>query len=388
MEASPATPEFLDIFSALDDPRSQRNRLYTMAEILLGALCATICGAEGWQDVEDFCKAKLEYLRQILPYKNGSPSDDTFRRFFRALDPHKFQELFRHWVSRLQPVLEGCVIAIDGKASRHSFDEGQDMLHTVSAFLTEERLVLAQEKVADKSNEIKAVPQLLEWLDLKGSTVTIDAMGCQHAIANKILSKEGNYILALKGNQGNLNDDVRDYFDDESLLSSLKVHEDYDKGHGRIELRQCWVEHDIDWLRRSHPAWHSIKSIVRIDATRKTKKAITRETRYYVSSTTDNSEKMLRKIRSHWAIENNLHWVLDMSFGDDQSRIRRNNAPQVMTIIRHVALNLLQLQKRLMNRQSIKRLRKMAGWDHDLLSSILVQNSGSASCGANGQCQL
>ena len=189
---------FLDIFQGLDDPRSTRNRLYTMSEILLTTLCAAICGAEGWQDVEDFGSAKIDYLRQCLPYKNGIPSDDTFRRFFRALDPYRFQDLFRSWVKNIHPIIEEKVIAIDGKSVRHSFDSDKPMLHMISAYATEARLVLAQEKVTEKSNEITAIPTLLEWLDIRNNIVTIDAMGCQYGIADHILKKEGNYIFSLK----------------------------------------------------------------------------------------------------------------------------------------------------------------------------------------------
>lgn len=364
---------FLDVFSRLKDPRSTRNRLYTISEILLTTLCAAICGAEGWQDVEDFGNAKLDYLKQILPYKNGIPSDDTFRRFFRALDPTQFKELFCDWVGRIQPQINHSVIAIDGKSSRHSFEDGTQMLHMVSAFATEESLVLGQEKVSAKSNEIQAIPKLLEWLDIKGSTVTIDAMGCQHAIANKIIAKQGQYIFSLKGNQASLQDDVRRYFLDRSICSKLIPYQDWDKGHGRVESRTCWVESDLEWLRQRHPQWHSINSIIRIDSSRQIKDKLTKETRYYIASFIEEPKKVLKKIRNHWAIENKLHWILDMSFGEDQSRIRKENAPQIMAIIRQIALNLLQLQKNSMKRQSIKRLRKMAGWDDALLSSILAQ---------------
>ena len=366
---------FLDHFKGLEDPRSERNRDYTMSEILLVTLCAAICGAEGWQDVEDFGKAKLDYLRQLLPYKNGIPSDDTYRRFFRAIDPEKFQELFRNWVQSLQAQVEKKLIAIDGKSSRHSFDEDTDMLHMVSAYATEARLVLAQEKVSEKSNEITAIPKLLEWLDLRGATVTIDAMGCQYAIADQIISKKGNYIFSLKGNQGNLCEDVTTYLSDKELKAHNPIvsFKDYDKGHGRLETRQCWVTHDVEWLRERHPHWNSINSLIRIDSIRETKDKTTSETRYYISSLRETPQKILWDIRGHWAIENSLHWVLDMSFGEDQSRIRKKNAPQAMAIIRHIALNLLQMTKDKMKRQSIKRLRKMAGWDDNTLSQILNQ---------------
>ena len=371
--SQPIQLDFLDIFEGLEDPRSTRNRLYTMAELLLTTLCAAICGAEGWQDVEDFGNAKLDYLRQYLPYKNDIPSDDTFRRFFRALDPDKFQDLFRAWVRSLQPLFEEKVLAIDGKSSRHSFDSDKQMLHMISAYATEARLVLAQEKVTEKSNEITAIPTLLEWLDLKDNIVTIDAMGCQHAIADQIVKKEGNYIFSLKGNQGNLHDDVTVYLNDEQIIKESSPYEDHDKGHGRIEKRVCWVSYEVSWLHELHPQWSSIKSIIRIDSQREIKGKITKETRFYISSLTVSAQKILTAVRSHWAIENNLHWVLDMSFNEDQSRIRKQNAPQIMAVIRHMALNLLQLMKDKMKRQSIKRLRKMAGWDELLLSSILSQ---------------
>lgn len=364
---------FLDIFKELEDPRSPRNQLHSMSEILLTALCAGICGAEGWQDVEDFGNAKIEYLRKFFPFRNGIPSDDTFRRFFRGLDPKKFQELFRMWVKSIQPKIGQSIIAIDGKSSRHSFDSDKEMLHMISAYATEANLVLAQEKVSDKSNEITAIPHLLEWLDLKGNIVTIDAMGCQYAIADKIIEREGQYIFSLKGNQGSLHDDVKIYLRDEEVLKKLTPHKNYDKGHGRIETRTCWVTQDVSWLQERHSNWKSINSIIRVDSVREIKGRSSSETRYYISSLRDIPEKFLASIRSHWAIENSLHWVLDMSFGEDNSRIRKQNAPQVMAIIRHIALNLLQLTKNQMKRQSIKRLRKMAGWSDPILSSILSQ---------------
>lgn len=365
---------FLDFFKELKDPRSGRNRLYTMSEILLTTLAAAICGAEGWQDVEDFGVLKLDYFKQILPYKNGIPSDDTFRRFFRSIDPEAFQGLFRNWVKHLHKELRPDVIAIDGKSSRRSINENGEMLHMISAFATEARLVLAQEKVSAKSNEITAIPKLLEYLDLRGATVTLDAMGCQYKIADQILNKGGDYIFSLKGNQGELSNSVKAYFNDcENQLDGLSFCEDHDKGHGRIETRKCWVISDIAWIRQHHTNWKSIKSIVKVDSTREIKNKKSIETRYYISSLQEKASKVLARIRSHWAIENSLHWVLDMSFGEDQSRIRKHNAPQVMGIVRHIALNLLQGAKNNMKRQSIRRLRKMAGWDNQTLTNIISQ---------------
>lgn len=364
---------FLDHFSGLEDPRSERNRLHTMAEILLTTLAAGVCGAEGWQDVEDFGRIKVAYLRQFLPFKNGIPSDDTFRRFFRALNPEIFQGLFRSWVQSFQPDLQAGVIAIDGKSSRRSFDGDEKMLHMVSAYATEARLVLGQEKVSEKSNEIRAIPKLLTCLDLKGSTVTIDAMGCQYKIADQIVHQEGDYIFALKGNQSTLNDDVRLYLNDVKNEATFSYDETYDKGHGRIERRECWVSYDVEWLKEQHPHWSTIQSLIRIKSTRELKGKSSSEIRWYISSLKKSAADTLPRVRSHWAIENNLHWVLDMSFGEDQSRIRKHNAPQNMAIVRHMALNLLQLTKETMKRMSIKRLRKIAGWDDMTLSVILGQ---------------
>lgn len=369
---------FLDYFKDLKDPRSTRNRLYTMSEILLTTLCGAVCGAEGWQDVEDYGNSQIKRLRKYLPYKNGIPSDDTFRRFYRSINPEAFSALFREWVRGIIPLsIDNDVIAIDGKSSRHSFDTDTDtkMLHMVSAYATEARLVLAQEKVSEKSNEITAIPKLLKYLDVRGSTVTLDAMGCQYKIAEQILKQGGDYIFSLKGNQGELCEDVKLFFCDEDfkLAKGISFEEDYDKGHGRIESRKTWVVNNVSWLKERHPEWNSIASVIRVDSERSIKNKVTTETRYYISSLNEDAKKILKKIRSHWLIENSLHWVLDMSFGEDQSRIRKNNAPQAMAIIRHMALNLLQLQKAQMKRQSIKRLRKMAGWDGAILASIITQ---------------
>jgi predicted transposase YbfD/YdcC len=363
---------FIDDFATLTDPRSRRNQLYRVDEILLLSLCASICGAEGWQDVEDFGKLKIDDLRQYLDYENGTPSDDTLRRFYRNIDPNEFEKLFRKWVEGIAKKANIKVIAIDGKSARRSFDEETKMLHVISAFATEARIVLGQEKVLEKSNEITAIPFMLKWLDVKDHIITIDAMGCQFAIANQILKKGGDYIFSLKGNQGNLSEDVRTYLDDKDMDKNTASHTDHDKGHGRIETRRCWVIDDVEWLKKRHPKWSSIRSIIKVHSVRKSKET-TEEVRYYISSLADTPERMLKSIRSHWAIENTLHWVLDMSFHEDYSRIRKGNAPYAMAIIRHVALNLLQLAKA--KGQSVKRLRKMCGWDSHTLDLVIHKKS-------------
>ncbi len=363
--------EFLDYFSDLDDPRSH-NVIYPIDEILFLTLCAVICGAEGWEDIEDFGKSKLVFLRQYLPLDNGIPSDDTFRRFFRSIDHKAFQEMFIGWVNSLDITVNNKVIAIDGKTSRRSHDGDKKALHTVSAFASEARIVLGQQKTDEKSNEITAIPQLIELLDIKGSTVTIDAMGTQKDIAAKIVEKEADYILALKGNQSSLNDDVRLFFEDDKLTEHLERCEETDGEHGRIEVRKCTVTDDIDWLKERHN-WVGLNSIIKIESDVDRKGKNTSETRYYISSLEADSKKILNDIRSHWAIENSLHWVLDMSFNDDQSRIRKENAPENMAIIKHIALNMIRkIQKK---RQSIKGLRKKAGWDNQVLNHILQQKT-------------
>lgn len=375
----PLETNFLDHFEVIEDPRLERNQLYTVAEILLVTLLAVICGAEGWVDVENYGKSKIKYLRCYLPYESGVPSDDTVRRFFRAINPDHFKLIFSQWVQCIANIVNAKVIAIDGKSNRRTFDGDGNMLHMVSAFATEARVVLAQEKVADKSNEITAIPLLLDLFDVKGHIVTIDAMGCQHAIANKIVDKGGDYIFSLKGNQGSLSEDVELFLNTPCTQNTCLTLTDYDKGHGRLETRVCFVSNDVEWLCKEHKNWKTIQSIIRIDSTREVTirgaKKITQETRYHISSLKNTTPQVaLQAIRDHWGVENTLHWILDMSFNEDYSRIRKENAPQVMAMLRHMALNILQqgkLQQKKHKRQSIKGLRKMCAWDDDTLSELV-----------------
>jgi predicted transposase YbfD/YdcC len=365
---------FLDQFGEIEDQRLEKNTLYTTSEILLVTFLAVICGAEGWQDVENYGKSKIDYLRSYLDYSNGVPSDDTVRRFFRVVNPEHFKQIFCKWVNSIAKVTDAKVIAIDGKSSRRTHDKDKNMLHMVSAFATEARIVLGQEKVSEKSNEITAIPKLLELLDVKGHIITIDAMGCQYAIANKIVKKDGDYIFSLKGNQGNLSDDVTLFFTSGKHTKSISSYVDYDKGHGRFETRECFVCNDVQWLRDMHPHWETINSIIRIDATREFKDKTTKESRYYISSIKNiTPQSALKAVRQHWGIENTLHWVLDMSFNEDYSRIRKDNAPHVMAIIRHIALNLLQKCKP--KRQSIKGFRKICSWDNTVLTNLVAKNA-------------
>ena len=362
---------FLDFFTDLEDPRIDRKKLYPMSEILLTTLCAVISGAEGWQDIENFGKAKIDFLKKHLAFENGIPSDDTFRRFFRAIDPNKFQENFLNWVNSLN-FKKGEIISIDGKSSRRSRDNDQKALHLISAFASESRIVLGQKKVDGKTNEITEIPELLNWLDLKESVVTIDAMGCQTKIASQIINQGGDYVLALKGNQSNLHDEIINYFEQAKKHGTkgidYQMSEEKNKGHDRKEIRKVFVTDKINFLPQKNE-WKGLKSIVCISSKRIVSNKESNENRYYITSLPPLTQKLGKIIRKHWAIENSLHWVLDVSFGEDQSRIRKGNGPENMAVMRHCAINMIRRYKN--KRQSIKGLRKQAAWDEEILKGIL-----------------
>lgn len=361
---------FLDTFEQLDDPRIDRRKLHPLLEILLLTVCGVAAGCDGWADIEQFGKLKLDALRTFRPFENGVPSDDTLRRFFRSVNPEQFQQLFTQWMQQsLEPGDAGSrTIAIDGKCLRGSHDGAQRALHMVSAFASEARLVLGQCKVADKSNEITAIPELLKVLDLRDSTITIDAIGCQTAIADQIVEGGGQFVLGLKGNQGSLHDDVRTWFESQPHGSQCETVEQADKGHGRVEYRRVSLSSDLQWLRDRHPKWSKILGIIQIQSTRIVDGKESKEARYYISSLT-SAEAAAKAIREHWGIENQLHWVLDMSFGEDQSRIRKGNAPQNVAVIRHAVLNVINRLKT--KRQSVKQYRKLIGWSDEVLVAFL-----------------
>ena len=359
---------FLDHFSTLEDRREAGKVLHPVPEILFVTLCGVIAGAEGWGDMEDCGVATRTVLREILPFAHGAPSDDTRRRFFRAVDPCVFREVLAAFVRNLLPQAGERLIAVDGKTSRRRHDGAARALHVVSAFAAEARLVLAQTAPAETSTAITAIPELLALLDLRGATVSIDAMGCPREIAQQILAGGGHDLLGLKGNQGTLHADVHLFFAQLPPGVALHTYEEADKGHGRIAIRRCDVTSAIAWLQEQH-AWPGLQSIARITATRIIGATTTTEVRYYLSDDTAGPARMLANTRSHWAIEHTLHWTLAMSFGDDACRIRKDNAPLAIATIRHVALNFLQTARQ--PRESIKRLRKKAGWDDDVLKRIL-----------------
>jgi predicted transposase YbfD/YdcC len=369
---------FENCFEELEDPRIERKKLYPLKEILLVVLSGTICGVESWRDLVLFGQEKLEFLREYMPFKNGIPCKNTFSRVISALDPKKFRDCFIEWTKTL-PRDEKEVIAIDGKTLCNSDNAktSTPAIHVVSAFATGSRLVLAQEKVEEKSNEITAIPQLLELLDVKNQTITLDAMGCQKDIAKKIREKEADYVLALKGNQGALNNDVRLFLETEiSKEKSTAIsdtHIDTTKGHGRIETRKCVVSNDIKWLTQKDE-WQDLQTLIMIEETRQTATKTSTERRFFISSLPANAHKIAHAVRSHWAIENALHWMLDVVFNEDNCRVRTGHGAQNMSLVRHFTLNMLRKAKPSFKKDtSLKALRKLAGWGNNHLRFILSQ---------------
>jgi predicted transposase YbfD/YdcC len=372
-----ATRALSEHFATLEDPRVERTKLHPLLSIVTIALCAVICGSETWNDIEEFGKAKSEWLCSFLDLPNGIPSHDTFNRVFQALDPKQLQTCFLNWVKAVTEVLPAQVIAVDGKTVRGSQDEpnGKAAIHMVSAWAASNRLVLAQVKVDTKSNEITAIPLLLQGLVIKGCIVTIDAMGTQREIAKQILDQDGDYVLALKENQGTLYRDVVEMFAQAKAgtIEELVVEDacTIDKGHGRIEVRRYRVIPDVDvlaWLQEGHQ-WPGLHAIGMVEAERRTGDKRTTETRYYLLSRGLKAKAFGQAVRSHWGIENQVHWVLDIAFHEDQSRIRAGYAAENFAVLRHLALNLLQHHPS--KGLSVKARRLKAAWNNDYLLQVI-----------------
>ena len=369
----------MDHFSNLKDSGMQEKIDYPLSEILLIVLCGTICGADSWRDYVIFGKAKLPYLKKFSAFANGIPSKNTFSRVFAALDPQCFEACFINWVQSLQSQLSG-VIAIDGKTLRRSFDKAnaQSAIHMVSAFSSETGLVPGQQAVDRKSNEITAIPKLLQLLELKGCIISIDAMGCQTKIARQIRKQEADYVLALKANQKQLHEDISlflsDAIDNNRQAHITDYNESFNKEHGRIETGRCYVSDQLDWLDNKEKR-ADLKTIVMIESIREIADKVSMERRYYITSMEPDAERINQSIRSHWSIENQLHWVMDVTMGEDDSRVRKDNAPENMSMIKHITLNMIRNAK--VNRykqSSLKGLRKAAGWDNAALNFIICQN--------------
>jgi len=366
-----------DHFGRLEDPRIERTRLHELMDIIVIAICAIICGADDWTEVELFGNAKLSWLRTFLELPNGVPSHDTFGRVFARLNPEQFQQCFLEWVQAVSAVTGGQVIAIDGKVLRGSCDGvlGKAGIAMVSAWATANHLVLGQVKVDDKSNEITAIPKLLSLLEIAGCIVTIDAMGCQTEIAQAIVDLDADYVLAVKENQGHLYEDVKGLFDAAQELNFKDVPHGYckttDKGHGRLEIRQCWTLSDaalVSYLR-NRDGWRNLRTIVKVVAERRVHGETSRQERYFISSLDGDARRMLRAVRGHWGIENSLHWVLDIAFDEDHQRVRKDHGPANFAVLRHIALNLLKQDKTV--KAGIKAKRLKAGWDEPYLLRIL-----------------
>ena len=364
-------------FGEISDPRIDRTKLHKLLDILVIAICAVIAGADNWEDVAEFGQAKREWFQKFLELPNGIPSHDTFNRVFARLDPQQFREGFMSWISAVSNLIGGQVIAIDGKLLRRSHERGigKAAMDMVSAWACANRLVLGQVKVDDKSNEITAIPQLLQALEVAGCIVTIDAIGCQTEIAETIIDKDADYVLSLKENQGRLFEDVHLLFQDLEQSQYKAYAFDYaksaNKDHGRIEIRECWTISDPEVLRhlRGFENWKNLVTVSRIRSQRIIGEEHSCEDRYHIASIT-GAKRILWAVRSHWGIENELHWTLDMAFDEDHCRVRKDHGAENFAILRHIALNLLKQEKTC--KRGIKGKRLLAAWNEDYLRTVLA----------------
>ena len=371
----------IEHFVNLPDPRVNRTKRYPLIEILFLVIAAIVSGCEGWQQIKDFGEAKLDWLRKFFPYVEGIPVDDTIARLMRRLDTKAFKACFLSWMNAVSDATNGDIIAIDGKTLRGSQDRknGRSPIHMVSAWSNQNGVVLGQEKTDEKSNEITAIPKLLEVLDISGCIVTIDAMGCQTKIAAQIVNKSADYLLSLKGNQGNLHAEIKDYFecafDKDFKNIHYSHHQDIDAGHGRIEERECWVVKAEEKHIPSIVKWKNLENIVAVKSTRTVENKISSETRFFITSATLDAKKALNVTRAHWGIES-LHWTLDVSFGEDKSRVRAGASAENLGVMRHIALNLLKKDRS--RKISMPRKRKFAAYE-DAYREELIKNGLSLS---------
>lgn len=375
----PAPRSIVECFEDLPDPRVERTRVHKLVDILVIGLCSMLTGGDGFDDMEVLGEAKQKWLKKLLELPAGIPSHDTFNRVFSALDPHAFADCFVQWVKGVCPALEGCVVAIDGKALRHAMDEGSSVPYIVSAWASDNGLTLGQVKVDDKSNEITAIPELLRALELKGCIVTIDAMGCQKEIAAHIIEKKADYVLALKGNHATAHEEIEAFFADAvapcattpvdtATPGTIDFFQTIEKDHGRVETRRYWHSTDIGWFQ-DKKLWKGLRGMGMVESIRIVKGKRTIERRYYLTSLPLDAKTLARAIRGHWGVENPLHWTLDVTFGEDQSRARDRHAAQNLAALRRIALNLIKQNPRKKVSQRQKRI--LAALDTDFLEQLL-----------------
>jgi predicted transposase YbfD/YdcC len=375
MEQEKPQGAITEYFSGLEDPR-WHNRRHMLLDIVVIAICAVICGADSWEDIELFGEAKEEWLKGFLALPHGIPSHDTFRRVFAILNTEQFRTCFVEWIQAVDKLTEGQVVAVDGKTLRRSHDrrEGKKALQMVSAWASTNGVVLGQRKVDDESNEITAVPELLDTLEITGCIVTLDAIHCQTETVETILEKQAEYVLPVKENQPRLLDTLQRLFDDPAEMRWVECDHSktVDNGHGRIEIRECWSTSDPDYLRyiATLAEWRGVQSIAMVQAERRLGDERTVKRRYFISSLKSDAKLLLHAVRSHWEIENKVHWVLDIAFREDDCRIRKGNGAENFAVLRHIALNLLRQETT--SKGSLKGRRKKAGWDNDYLLKVLT----------------
>ncbi len=363
-------------FLGVEDPRLQRGKRHRLLDIMVIAVCAVVCGCQGWAQIEEWAEGHEEWLKTFLDLPHGIPSADTFARVFSIINAEQFELCFSQWAREVNRSCGGKLIAIEGKTIRRSFDTAAEKsaIHLVSAWSVENQVVLAQVKVDNKSNEITAIPRLLDLLNLKGTTVTIDAMGCQTAIALQIVNKGGDYVFSLKGNQGTIHEEVKEFFEDERKNKFKDVSHDTweitEKGHGRIEERFYLQSGEVKWME-DRGKWKDLKSIGFVDSKRIIGEKTSEETRYFLSSLPQDAAQFAKAVRGHWGIENGLHWCLDVVMNEDQSRIRVKNAAENFAVLRRIALNLLKKAPHKKKRAGMASKSRLCNWNRDYLLQVL-----------------